>query len=128
MIQPASRDTRRNHSIRACQAGHRVLFAVAADRVSTRADARHAGKLQAELVRPGRHPLLVVDEVDYIPFEPKLRSCSAAGANSAATTSPATAMIDRLVHHAEAIALKGDTYRLKGRDLGRIPTAATEDG
>ena len=122
MIQPASRDTRRNHSIRACQAGHRVLFAVAADRVSTRADARHAGKLQAELVRPGRHPLLVVDEVDYIPFEPKLRSCSAAGANSA------TAMIDRLVHHAEAIALKGDTYRLKGRDLGRIPTAATEDG
>jgi len=27
-------------------------------------------------------------------------------------------MIDRLVHHAEVIALKGDSYRLKDRDLG----------
>jgi DNA replication protein DnaC len=25
------------------------------------------------------------------------------------------AMVDRLVHHAEVIALKGDSYRLKGR-------------
>ncbi len=25
-------------------------------------------------------------------------------------------MIDRLVHHAEVIALKGDSYRLLGRD------------
>ncbi|MGH3332263.1 MAG: ATP-binding protein [Nocardioidaceae bacterium] len=30
----------------------------------------------------------------------------------------AAAMIDRLVHHAEVLALKGDSYRLKGRDLG----------
>jgi DNA replication protein DnaC len=35
-------------------------------------------------------------------------------------------MIDRLVHHAEVVALKGDSYRLKGRDLGRVPTAADE--
>ena len=35
-------------------------------------------------------------------------------------------MIDRLVHHAEVIALKGDSYRLKDRDLGRVPPAATE--
>ena len=33
-------------------------------------------------------------------------------------------MIDRLVHHAEAIALEVDSYRLKDRDLGRVPTAA----
>jgi DNA replication protein DnaC len=33
----------------------------------------------------------------------------------------ATAMIDRLVHHAEILALKGDSYRLKGRDLGERP-------
>jgi DNA replication protein DnaC len=32
-------------------------------------------------------------------------------------------MIDRLVHHAEVIALKGDSYRLKNRDLGRILAA-----
>jgi DNA replication protein DnaC len=31
-------------------------------------------------------------------------------------------MIDRLVHHAEVINLKGDSYRLKDRDLGRGPT------
>ena len=39
----------------------------------------------------------------------------------------AAAMIDRLVHHAEVIALKGDSYRLKDRDLGRVPTAAAEE-
>ena len=33
-------------------------------------------------------------------------------------------MIDRLVHHAEILALKGDSYRLKDRDLAR--PAATE--
>jgi DNA replication protein DnaC len=35
----------------------------------------------------------------------------------------AAATIDRLVHHAEVIALKGDSYRLKDRDLGRTTTA-----
>jgi len=29
----------------------------------------------------------------------------------------------RLVHHAEVISLKGDSYRLKNRDLGRIPAS-----
>jgi DNA replication protein DnaC len=33
----------------------------------------------------------------------------------------ATAMIDRLVHHAEILSLKGDSYRLKDRDLTRPP-------
>ena len=31
----------------------------------------------------------------------------------------AAAMIDRLVHHAEILALKGGSYRLKDRDLAR---------
>ncbi|WP_328813919.1 ATP-binding protein [Nonomuraea cypriaca] len=35
----------------------------------------------------------------------------------------AAAAIDRLVHHAEVISLKGDSYRLKNRDLGRTPSA-----
>ncbi|MFD7879564.1 transposase [Streptomyces sp. NPDC059766] len=34
-------------------------------------------------------------------------------------------MIDRLVHHAEVISLKGDSYRMRGRDLGRVPAANT---
>ncbi|WP_407643693.1 ATP-binding protein [Cumulibacter manganitolerans] len=36
-------------------------------------------------------------------------------------------MIDRLVHHAEVIALKGDSYRLKNCELGRVPAAVTEE-
>ena len=39
----------------------------------------------------------------------------------------AAAMIDRLVHHAEVIALKGDSYRLKDRDLGRCAATTDED-
>src|SRR3954464_15527558 len=56
-------------AIRACQAGHRVAFATAAQWVPRLADAHTAGRLQAELVRLGRYPLLVIDEVGYIPFE-----------------------------------------------------------
>ena len=37
------------------------------------------------------------------------------------------AMIDRLVHHAEVISLRGDSYRLKDRDLGRPINAANDD-
>ncbi len=33
----------------------------------------------------------------------------------------AAAMIDRLVHHAEVLGLKGDSYRLKDKDLGPPP-------
>ena len=30
----------------------------------------------------------------------------------------AAAMIDRLVHHAEILGLKGDSYRLRDKDMG----------
>ena len=135
-------------AIRACQAGHRVLFATAADWVAALADAHHAGRLQAELVRLGRYPLLVIDEVGYIPFEAEaanlffqLVSSRYERASLIVTSNKpfgrwgevfgddvvAAAMIDRLVHHAEVIALKGDSYRLKDRDLGRVPGRATTD-
>src|SRR5207245_10756186 len=52
-------------AIRACQAGHRVLFATAAEWVTRLAEAHHTGRLQDELRRLGRYPLLVVDEVGY---------------------------------------------------------------
>jgi DNA replication protein DnaC len=135
-------------AIRACQAGHRVLFATAADWVAHLADAHHAGRLQAELVRLGRYPLLVIDEVGYIPFEPEaanlffqLVSSRYERASLIVTSNKvfgrwgevfgddvvAAALIDRLVHHAEVIALKGDSYRLKDRDLGRVPAAGTTE-
>ena len=133
-------------AIRACQAGHRVLFATAAEWVARLADAHHAGRLQSELIRLGRYPLLVVDEVGYIPFEAEaanlffqLVSSRYERASLIVTSNKpfgrwgevfgddvvAAAMIDRLVHHAEVISLKGDSYRLKDRDLGRTtPTTA----
>ena len=134
-------------SIRACQAGHRVLFATAAGWVARLADAHSAGRLQAELVRLGRYPLLVVDEVGYIPFEAEaanlffqLVSARYERASLIVTSNKpfgrwgevfgddvvAAAMIDRLVHHADVVALKGDSYRLKDRDLGRVPAATTD--
>jgi hypothetical protein len=33
-----------------------------------------------------------------------------------------------LVHHTKVIALKGDSYRLKDRDLGRVPAAGVVVG
>ena len=73
-------------AIRACQAGHRVLFNTAAEWVARLADAHHAGRLQDELVKLGRVPLLIVDEVGYIPFEAEaanLRLAVAIGADLA---------------------------------------------
>jgi DNA replication protein DnaC len=130
--------------IRACQAGHRTLFATAAQWVTRLAEAHHSGKLQDELARLGRYPLLIVDEVGYIPFEPEaanlffqLVSSRYERASLIVTSNKpfgrwgevfgddvvAAAMIDRLVHHAEVISLKGDSYRLKDRNLGRVPAA-----
>jgi DNA replication protein DnaC len=135
-------------AIRACQAGHRVLFATASQWVDRLAAAHHTATLQHELVRLGRYPLLVVDEVGYIPFEPEaanlffqLVSNRYERASLIVTSNKpfgrwgevfgddivAAAMIDRLVHHAEVVALKGDSYRLKDRDLGRVPTTATTE-
>jgi DNA replication protein DnaC len=135
-------------AIRACQAGHRVAFATAAQWVARLADAHHAGRLQAELARLGRYPVLVVDEVGYIPFEAEaanlffqLVSARYERAALIVTSNKpfgrwgevfgdevvAAAMIDRLVHHAEVIALKGDSYRLKDRDLGRVPAPAGQE-
>ncbi|MDQ1676850.1 MAG: hypothetical protein QOC93_1994, partial [Actinomycetota bacterium] len=135
-------------AVRACQAGHRTLFATAAGWVARLAEAHAAGRLQTELVRLGRYPLLVVDEVGYIPFEPEaanlffqLVSARYERASLIVTSNKpfgrwgevfgddvvAAAMIDRLVHHADVVPLKGDSYRLKNRDLGRVPTTTAED-
>jgi DNA replication protein DnaC len=135
-------------AIRACQAGHRVAFATASQWVARLAEAHTGGRLQHELIRLGRYPLVVVDEVGYIPFEPEaanlffqLVSSRYERASLIVTSNKpfgrwgevfgddvvAAAMIDRLVHHAEVIALKGDSYRLKDRDLGRVPAATTEE-
>jgi len=135
--------------IRACQAGHRVLFATAAGWVARLASAHATGRLEMELTKLARIPLLIVDEVGYIPFEAEaanlffqLVSSRYERASLIVTSNKpfgrwgevfgdevvAAAMIDRLVHHAEVVSLKGDSYRLKDRDLGRVPAAAASRG
>jgi len=128
--------------IRACLAGHRVAFRTATEWVALLADAQRHGRLDTELDRLQRIPLLIVDEVGYIPFDPQaanlmfmLVSRRYERASLIVTSNKpfsgwgeifgddivAAAMIDRLVHHAEILALKGDSYRLKDRDLARPP-------
>jgi len=135
-------------SIRACLAGQRVLFATATESVTRLADAQKHGRLDEELRRLLRAPVLVVDEVGYTPFDPQaanlmfsLVSSRYERASLVVTSNKpfsawgetfgdevvAAAMIDRLVHHAEILSLKGDSYRLRDRDLGgRPPAHATE--
>ena len=124
--------------IRACLAGHRVLFATATEWVARLLDAQRLGRLAEELRRLARIPLVVVDEVGYVPFDPEaaklmflLVSSRYERASLVMTSNKpfsawgevfgddvvATAMIDRLVHHAEILSLKGDSYRLRGKDL-----------
>jgi DNA replication protein DnaC len=128
--------------IRACLAGHRVAFATATEWVARLGEAKRQGELEAELRRLSYVPLLVVDEVGYIPFDPEaanlmfsLVSARYERASLIVTSNKpfsawgeifgdevvAAAMIDRLVHHAEILALKGDSYRLRDKDLGPAP-------
>ena len=60
--------------VRACLAGQRVLFRTATEWVAMLADAQRQGKLDDELDRLERIPLLVCDEVGYIPFDPQAAS------------------------------------------------------
>jgi DNA replication protein DnaC len=135
-------------AIRACLAGQRVAFHTATEWVARLQDAQRHGHLAEEITRLGRIPLLVVDEVGYIPFDPhaanlifQLVSARYERASMIVTSNKpfsawgeifgdevvAAAMIDRLVHHAEILALKGDSYRLKGKDVAARPRPALTD-
>src|SRR5215212_506862 len=130
--------------IRACLARQRVQFATATQWVARLGEAKRQGGLEAELRRLSFVPLIVVDEVGYIPFDPEaanlmssLVSARYELASMIVTSNKpfsswgeifgdevvAAAMIDRLVHHAEILALKGDSYRLRDKDLGPAPIA-----
>jgi DNA replication protein DnaC len=129
----------------AARRGYRVAFATAHEWVGRLGAAKRAGRLDEELERLRQIPLVVVDEVGYIPFDPEAAALffalvssryerASMIVNSNKTFSAwaeifgdpvaVAAMVDRLVHHAEVLVLKGDSYRLKGR--GKEVTAATE--
>jgi DNA replication protein DnaC len=132
-------------AIRACQAGHRVAFATAQQWVDRLEAAQHRNALDDELKRIERYSLIVVDEIGYLPLERQAANLLFAlvarryEQGSIIVTSNrgfeawgeilgdamvAAALIDRLVHHAHIITLKGKSYRLK--DRGTRPRAAAE--
>ncbi|MER6009922.1 IS21-like element helper ATPase IstB [Streptomyces bluensis] len=119
--------------VRACEAGHRVLFATAAEWAARLSGARAEGRLAEELAALDAHAVLIVDEVGYVPFDadtthlffqlvahryeraplivtsdrPLGRWDEIFGGGAAA------AMADRLAHHAEIVRLEGESYRTR---------------
>jgi len=122
--------------VRACQHGTRVAFATAQEWVSRLEAAQERNQLEVELRRLERYGLLIVDEVGYLPLERQAANLLFALASrryergSIIVTSNrgfeqwgdilgdamvAAALIDRLVHHATLVTLKGKSYRLRAR-------------
>ncbi|MPY46859.1 AAA family ATPase, partial [Streptomyces phyllanthi] len=119
--------------VRACQAGHRVLFATAAEWAARLSGARAEGRLAEELTALDDHAVLIVDEVGYLPFDADtaqlffhLVAHRYERASLIVTSDrplgrwdeifgggAAPAMTDRLAHHAEIVRLEGDSYRMR---------------
>ena len=121
----------------ACEDGHTVLFTTAVDIVNTLTAAQIARSLRQELKRYTRPDLLIIDELGYLPID-KLggdllfqvfseryerrpviittnkvyKYWSSIFNNDATLTS---AVLDRLLHHAETLVIEGPSYRMKDR-------------
>ena len=132
-------------AIKACQAGHRVAFATAQQWVDRLEHAQDRNELDDELRRLERYHLLVVDEIGYLPLERQAANLLFALVSrryergSIIVTSNrgfeqwgeilgdamvAAALIDRLVHHAHMVTLKGKSYRLRERGTGAAPAGS----
>jgi DNA replication protein DnaC len=121
----------------ACLKGYPVLFASAVDVVNTLAAAQAAGRMKQELKKYTKPALLILDELGYLPIDKagadllfqviSLRYEQGAMVitsnrafkdwpeifnNDATLTS---AILDRLLHHAETIVIEGTSYRMKDR-------------
>ena len=129
--------------IAAANHGHRVLFATATEWVTRLNDAHRAGRLPAELTRLRRYGLIIIDEVGCLPFEQdaanlffQLVSSRYEHASLILTSNlpfsgwggvfgdqvVAAAMIDRVVHHADVLTLKGASYRIRNRGIDTLPS------
>jgi DNA replication protein DnaC len=134
--------------IAAAHHGHRVLFATATEWVTRLTEAHRSGRLPQELTRLRRYRLIIVDEVGYLPFEQdaanlffQLVSSRYEHASLILTSNlpfsgwggvfgdqaVAAAMIDRVVHHADVLTLKGASYRLRNRGIDTLPSIRTQE-
>jgi DNA replication protein DnaC len=134
--------------MKAAGQGHRVLFATATEWMQRLQAAHQLGRLPAELVKLRRSGLIIIDEVGYIPFDQdtsnlffQLVSSRYEHASLILTSNlafsrwgevfgdqvVAAAMIDRIVHHAEVLTLKGASYRLRNKHLATLPSARADN-
>ena len=119
----------------ACLAGHTVLFTTAIDIVNTLAAAQATHRLKAELRKYLSPSLVVVDELGYLPIDKtgadllfQIFSQRYETGSTIVTTNQAyknwakvfnndatltSAVLDRLLHHAETVVIEGNSYRMK---------------
>jgi DNA replication protein DnaC len=121
---------------RALTAGHSVVFTTLADLAQTLESASHPGLLRQRLRRYIAPSLLVIDEVGYAklsqeqahPFFELIAARYEHGSilltshtsfshwgNLLGDEILASALLDRLLHHAEVISINGRSYRMKER-------------
>jgi DNA replication protein DnaC len=121
----------------ACLKGHSVLFATAVDVINSLAAAQAANRLRAELKKYLSPSVLVLDELGYLPVDKRgadllfqiisqryERGSIILTSNRAFKNWPeifnndstlTSAILDRLLHHAETILIEGKSYRMKDR-------------
>ena len=119
----------------ACLAGHPVLFTTAVDIINTLTAAQAACRLKSELKRLLAPRILCIDEVGYLPIDKTgadllfqvISQRYEQGSIVLTTNQPykrwpklfnndatlASAVLDRLLHHAETIVIEGRSYRRK---------------
>lgn len=124
----------------ACLQGYSVLFASAIDVINTLAAAKSAGRLKAELKKYTKPTLLILDELGYLPIDKtgadllfqviSLRYEQGAliiTSNRAFKEWPTifnhdstltSAVLDRLLHHADTIIIEGKSFRMKDQIEG----------
>lgn len=122
--------------LKACQHGYSVVFKTAVDWITDLASAHATGMLAARLNDLAKISVVVIDELGYLPLDADAANLMfqlvsaryetgsiiitsnlefARWGQTLSDPTLAAAMIDRLVHHAEIIALKGDSYRTRSR-------------
>ena len=119
----------------ACLKGHSVLFATAVDVINTLAAAQNAGRLKQELSKYLKPTLIILDEIGYLPIDKtgadllfQIISKRYEQGSIILTsnrvfkkwpeifnndTTLTSALLDRLLHHAETVLIEGKSYRMK---------------
>lgn len=105
----------------AVRAGIKVRFTTAADLLLQLSTAQRQGRYKTTLQRGVMAPrLLIIDEIGYLPFG----QWDQTFAGDAALTS---AMLDRILHHAHVVQIKGESYRLRQKRKAGVITEANPE-